>query len=108
MSTIYPALIPILNRYCTIELSFVAALLRRVPGSKKATAETVSPHWLRHAQASHAMDRGTPVHLVKETLVTPTLLQLGAIFMRDQQIVLACIINLWAATELVHEREVKH
>lgn len=28
----------------------------------------VSPHWLRHAHASHALDRGAPVHLVKDTL----------------------------------------
>jgi integrase/recombinase XerD len=28
----------------------------------------VSPHWLRHAHASHALDRGAPLHLVKETL----------------------------------------
>jgi len=28
----------------------------------------VSLHWLRHAHASHALDRGAPVHLVKETL----------------------------------------
>lgn len=28
----------------------------------------VSPHWLRHAHASHALDRGAPTHLVKETL----------------------------------------
>lgn len=30
--------------------------------------KNVSPHWLRHAHASHALDRGAPVHLVKETL----------------------------------------
>ncbi|NNE70047.1 MAG: tyrosine-type recombinase/integrase [Rhodothermales bacterium] len=30
--------------------------------------QKVSPHWLRHAHASHALDRGAPVHLVKETL----------------------------------------
>lgn len=30
--------------------------------------EAVSPHWLRHAHASHALDEGAPVHLVKETL----------------------------------------
>lgn len=30
--------------------------------------EDVSPHWLRHAHASHALDRGAPVSLVKETL----------------------------------------
>src|SRR5439155_12870649 len=28
----------------------------------------VSPHWLRHAHASHSLDRGAPIHLVKETL----------------------------------------
>lgn len=30
--------------------------------------ESVSPHWLRHAHASHALDEGAPIHLVKETL----------------------------------------
>ena len=28
----------------------------------------VSPHWLRHSHASHALDRGAPIQLVKETL----------------------------------------
>jgi integrase/recombinase XerD len=28
----------------------------------------VSPHWLRHAQASHAMDRGAKIHVVQATL----------------------------------------
>lgn len=28
----------------------------------------VSPHWFRHAHASHSLDRGAPLHLVKETL----------------------------------------
>ena len=46
----------------------VKAAAKRVPGLEEAIAETVSPHWLRHAHASHAMDRGAPVHLVKETL----------------------------------------
>jgi integrase/recombinase XerD len=46
----------------------VKAAAKRVPGLEEAVAETVSPHWLRHAHASHAMDRGAPVHLVKETL----------------------------------------
>jgi integrase/recombinase XerD len=27
-----------------------------------------SPDWLRHAHASHALDRGAPVHLVQQTL----------------------------------------
>jgi integrase/recombinase XerD len=28
----------------------------------------VSAHWLRHAHASHALDRGAPIHLVQSTL----------------------------------------
>ncbi len=28
----------------------------------------VSPHWLRHCHASHALDRGAPIHLVQATL----------------------------------------
>jgi integrase/recombinase XerD len=31
-------------------------------------AGKVSPHWLRHAHASHALDRGAPIHLVQATL----------------------------------------
>ncbi len=30
--------------------------------------ERVSPHWLRHAHASHALDRGASIHLVQQTL----------------------------------------
>lgn len=30
--------------------------------------KNVSPHWLRHAHASHNLDRGTPIHLVQATL----------------------------------------
>jgi len=30
--------------------------------------DAMSPHWLRHAHASHALDRGAPIHLVKESL----------------------------------------
>jgi integrase/recombinase XerD len=37
--------------------------------AKKAElALPVSPHWLRHAHASHALDRGAPIHLVQQTL----------------------------------------
>ncbi len=40
---------------------------------KKAAAQAgiegnVSPHWLRHAHASHALERGAPVALVRDTL----------------------------------------
>lgn len=31
-------------------------------------AGNVSPHWMRHAHASHALDRGAPIHLVQATL----------------------------------------
>jgi site-specific recombinase XerD len=31
-------------------------------------APAVSAHWLRHAHASHALDRGAPIHLVQATL----------------------------------------
>ena len=31
-------------------------------------AGKVSPHWFRHAHASHALDRGAPIHLVQATL----------------------------------------
>ena len=30
--------------------------------------KNVSPHWMRHAHASHALDRGAAVHLVHATL----------------------------------------
>ncbi len=30
--------------------------------------KNVSPHWMRHAHASHNLDRGTPLHLVQATL----------------------------------------
>jgi site-specific recombinase XerD len=46
------------------------AVLRIV---KKAAARAgiklnVSPHWLRHAHASHALDHNAPIHLVQATL----------------------------------------
>lgn len=46
----------------------VKAAAMRVPGLDQQVASKVSPHWLRHAHASHAMDRGAPVHLVQQTL----------------------------------------
>lgn len=36
--------------------------------SRAGLAISVSPHWLRHAHASHALDRGAPAHLVQQTL----------------------------------------
>lgn len=36
--------------------------------AKRVGANGVSPHWFRHAHASHALDHGAPIHLVQETL----------------------------------------
>ena len=46
------------------------AVLRIVrQAARRAGIElAVSPHWLRHAHASHALDRGAPIHLVQTTL----------------------------------------
>jgi integrase/recombinase XerD len=45
-------------------------ILRIVKQAAKRAGVTkaVSPHWFRHAHASHALDRGAPVHLVQATL----------------------------------------
>jgi integrase/recombinase XerD len=46
------------------------AVLRivRQAARRAGIAAAVSPHWLRHAHASHALDRGAPIHLVQATL----------------------------------------
>ena len=45
----------------------VLRIVRRA--SRRAGVELpVSPHWFRHAHASHALDRGAPIHLVQATL----------------------------------------
>src|SRR5262249_2113456 len=40
----------------------------RAAALRAGTKTKVSPHWLRHAQASHSLDRGAPIHLVQATL----------------------------------------
>ena len=45
----------------------VGLIVRRAAQRVGITAH-VSPHWLRHAHASHNLDRGTPIHLVQATL----------------------------------------
>ena len=46
------------------------AVLRivRLAAQRAGIELPVSPHWLRHAHASHALDRGAPIHLVQATL----------------------------------------
>jgi integrase/recombinase XerD len=44
---------------------------RRIVYAAAGTAgleHKVSPHWMRHAHASHALDRSAPIHLVQATL----------------------------------------
>lgn len=40
----------------------------RYAARRAGIPEPVSPHWLRHAHASHALDNGAPIHLVQATL----------------------------------------
>ena len=45
-------------------------VLRIVQGAAKRAGVdgAVSPHWLRHAHATHSLERGAPIHLVQATL----------------------------------------
>lgn len=45
----------------------VRIIVRRA-AKRAGVGEAVSPHWLRHAHASHALDHGAPIHLVQATL----------------------------------------
>lgn len=45
----------------------VRVIVRRA-AERVGVAAAVSPHWLRHAHASHALDHGAPIHLVQATL----------------------------------------
>lgn len=42
----------------------------RIKGLANAAglSEAISPHWLRHAHASHALDRNCPIHLLQASL----------------------------------------
>ena len=45
--------------------------VRRIVYAAAARAglrQRISPHWMRHAHASHALDREAPIHLVQSTL----------------------------------------
>ena len=51
--------------------ALTAGQVRRVVKAAAAGAsieKTVTPHWLRHAHASHALDRGCPVHVLQAQL----------------------------------------
>lgn len=55
------------------------AVLRvvRAAARRAGISLPVSPHWFRHAHASHALDRGAPIHLVQATLGHATLTTTG-------------------------------
>ena len=40
----------------------------RSAAARASIKPRVSPHWLRHAHASHALDHGAPIHLIQATL----------------------------------------
>ncbi len=46
----------------------VATAWRWFKDASRAVGVEASPHWFRHAHASHSLDRGAPVHLVARTL----------------------------------------
>ncbi len=50
-----------------LERSRVTRIVREA-SQRAGIAANVSTHWLRHAHASHALDRGAPIHLVQATL----------------------------------------
>jgi integrase/recombinase XerD len=48
-----------------------ASQIRRIvyaAAERAGLPKRISPHWLRHAHASHALDRNAPIHLVQATL----------------------------------------
>lgn len=48
----------------------VSQVLRivKAAAARAGIGKPVSSHWLRHCHASHALDRGAPIHLVQQTL----------------------------------------
>jgi site-specific recombinase XerD len=50
-----------------LDPSMVLRLVRKA-ARRAGILLNVSPHWMRHAHASHALDRGAPIHLVQQTL----------------------------------------
>ena len=52
-----------------LDVSQIRRIVYVYAAAKRAgLPQKVSPHWLRHAHASHALDRSAPIHLVQATL----------------------------------------
>jgi integrase/recombinase XerD len=41
---------------------------QRIVAKSRTDVAGVTPHWMRHAHATHALDNGAPLHFVKDTL----------------------------------------
>lgn len=50
-----------------LDPSQVRRIVYRAAG-RAGLERKISPHWMRHAHASHALDRSAPIHLVQTTL----------------------------------------
>lgn len=50
-----------------LDESMIHRIVRKAARRAGITLD-VSPHWMRHAHATHALERGAPITLVKETL----------------------------------------
>lgn len=50
-----------------LDPSWVYRIVQKA-AKRAGITKKVSPHWLRHAHASHSLERGAPIHLLKETL----------------------------------------
>lgn len=50
-----------------LDPSWILRLVRRA-ARRAGLQKPVSPHWFRHAHASHALDAGAPIHLVQRDL----------------------------------------
>lgn len=51
-----------------LSTSQVTRIVRAAAARVGVKGVNVSPHWLRHSHASHALDNGAPIHLVQSTL----------------------------------------
>ncbi len=50
-----------------LNLSMINLIVERA-ALAAACGKKVSPHWMRHAHASQALDNGTPLHVLQATL----------------------------------------
>lgn len=50
-----------------LDVSQIRRIVYRA-AERAGIGKKVSPHWIRHAHASHALDHGAPIHLVQATL----------------------------------------